>query len=95
MWDMNPGEAAMMLTLLGILGIVGVAMALVARQVMAHGQHNRKPPGEVPQARIDWNLAMVSTLSHAEDLLDWMEKQGWREQELLVFGNSSFGVRWR
>lgn len=43
----------------------------------------------------EWNLATVSALCDAEDMLDYLEVQGHSERELLVLGNSCFAVRWR
>jgi hypothetical protein len=45
--------------------------------------------------RTDWQLATVSALSDAEELLDVLESQGHTERELVVLGNSCFAVRWR
>lgn len=43
----------------------------------------------------DWQLATVTDLSDAEDLLDTLENQGYAERELVVLGNACFAVRWR
>jgi hypothetical protein len=45
--------------------------------------------------RTDWQLTAVDDLTHAEELLDCLENQGYTERELVVMGNSSFAVRWR
>jgi hypothetical protein len=61
-----------------------------AAETLATGRH------AAPVAtRTDWQLATVSALSDAEELLDMLENQGFEERELLVLGNSCFAVRWR
>jgi hypothetical protein len=51
--------------------------------------------GTSTPARTDWQLATVTDLTDAEDLLDSLEAQGIEERELVVLGNSCFAVRWR
>ncbi|MDY3561318.1 hypothetical protein R5W23_002595 [Gemmata sp. JC673] len=48
-----------------------------------------------PVTLSEWNLATVTALSDAEELLDVLECQGYAERELMVLGNSCFTVRWR
>ncbi len=43
----------------------------------------------------DWNLATVTELHEAEDMLDYLEAQGFEERELMILGNSCFAVRWK
>lgn len=43
----------------------------------------------------DWHLATVPALWEAEELLDYLEAQGYAERELVVMGNSCFTIRWR
>jgi hypothetical protein len=43
----------------------------------------------------DWQIATLTKLSDAEDLLDYLEAQGYSSREFIVMGNSSFAVRWR
>lgn len=45
--------------------------------------------------RADWQLATVTNLTDAEDLLDSLEARGCEDRELVVLGNSCFAVRWR
>lgn len=45
--------------------------------------------------RADWQLRTVDDLSHAEELLDSLESNGYQDRELVVLGNSCFAVRWR
>ena len=45
--------------------------------------------------RTDWQLAMVDSLSDAEELLDSLEARGIEHRELLILGNATFAVRWR
>jgi hypothetical protein len=45
--------------------------------------------------RADWQLATVTNLTDAEDLLDSLEAHGCEDRELVVLGNSCFAVRWR
>jgi hypothetical protein len=47
------------------------------------------------QARTEWQLTTVTDLTDAEDLLDCLEAQGFKERELVVLGNSCFAIRWR
>jgi hypothetical protein len=42
-----------------------------------------------------WQLSTVSALCDAEELLDYLECQGYSERELVILGNSTFAVRWR
>ena len=46
-------------------------------------------------ARADWQMTPVDDLTAAEDLLDYLEAQGYGERELVVLGNSCFAVRWK
>jgi hypothetical protein len=48
-----------------------------------------------PPSRTEWNVATVSALCDAEDLLDSLERRGFAERELIVLGNANFAVRWR
>jgi hypothetical protein len=48
-----------------------------------------------PASRADWQLATVTNLRDAEDMLDCLENQGVAERELVILGNSCFAVRWR
>lgn len=66
-----------------------VGLSDPAADTLATGGHFRQA------TRVDWNLATVTALSDAEDLLDTLEFQGFAERELVVLGNSSFAVRWR
>lgn len=45
--------------------------------------------------RADWQLATVTNLTEAEDMLDSLEAHGCEDRELVVLGNSCFAVRWR
>jgi len=47
------------------------------------------------QTKNDWQLTTLSALCDAEDLLDCLESQGYKERELLILGNSCFAVRYR
>ena len=51
--------------------------------------------GRMSPVRTDWQLTAIDDLTHAEELLDCLENQGYAERELIVMGNSSFAVRWR
>jgi hypothetical protein len=51
--------------------------------------------GSASSLQTDWNLTTVSALSDAEEMLDYLEAQGYSERELMVLGNSCFAVRWR
>ncbi len=56
------------------------------------------PPPAVsdePTPPAEWQVATVSTLSEAEDLLDLLEARGFADREFFVMGNSTFAVRWR
>ena len=46
-------------------------------------------------APCDWQLTPVNALSDAEEMLDYLEAQGYSERELIVMGNSCFAIRWR
>src|SRR5438445_8994674 len=60
------------------------------------GTHTLVSTGDrMNPARSDWQLTSVDNLTHAEELLDCLENQGYAERELIVLGNSSFAVRWR
>jgi len=43
----------------------------------------------------DWQLRTVAGLRDAEELLDCLEAQGYKERELVILGQASFAVRWR
>jgi hypothetical protein len=43
----------------------------------------------------DWHLRTVAGLRDAEELLDCLEAQGFKERELVMLGKASFAVRWR
>jgi hypothetical protein len=51
--------------------------------------------GRMNRVASDWQLTAVDNLTHAEELLDSLENQGYEDRELVVMGNSSFAVRWR
>lgn len=51
--------------------------------------------GRANPVRTDWQLTSVDNLTHAEELLDCLENQGYAERELVIMGNASFAVRWR
>jgi hypothetical protein len=51
--------------------------------------------GKISPTHSDWQLATVSALCDAEEMLDHLECQGYKERELLILGNSCFAVRWR
>jgi hypothetical protein len=53
---------------------------------------NLPDPDPDPDA---WRWALVSDLSVVQELLDWAERRGYRERELLVLGDATFLVRWR
>jgi hypothetical protein len=59
-----------------------------AADTMAGGQSQ-------PAARTEWQLTTVTDLTDAEDLLDCLEAQGFRERELVILGNACFAIRWR
>jgi len=59
-----------------------------AETLVSHG-------GRMNRVASDWQLTSVDDLTHAEELLDCLENQGYAERELIVLGNSSFAVRWR
>jgi hypothetical protein len=67
----------------------GCGLADPATETMV--EHN----GNGRSVQTDWNLATVSALCDAEDMLDSLENQGYSERELMVLGNSCFAVRWR
>ncbi|MBY0456746.1 MAG: hypothetical protein K2V38_05380 [Gemmataceae bacterium] len=67
-----------------------VGLADPAADTLATARHRT-----APATRTEWNLATVTALSDAEELLDVLECQGYEERELVVLGNSSFAVRWR
>lgn len=48
-----------------------------------------------PADPAQWQTATVSSLDEVEQLLDWTEREGYREQELTVLGPDTFLVRWR
>ncbi len=73
--------------LAGETTVVGLADS--AAETLAGNQ------GPLSPSRNDWSLTTVSELNEAEDLLDALENQGYSERELVVLGNSCFGVRWR
>jgi hypothetical protein len=54
------------------------------------GHHSATPAPEG-----DWQLRTVSGLRDAEELLDCLEAQGYKERELVILGKASFAVRWR
>lgn len=54
------------------------------------GHHNATP---APAG--DWQLRTVVSLRDAEQLLDCLEAQGYKERELVILGKASFAVRWR
>jgi hypothetical protein len=37
----------------------------------------------------------VGSLAAAEEMLDWLENNGYAERELVILGESAFEVRWR
>lgn len=43
----------------------------------------------------DWQIASLASLSDAEDLLDYLEANGYSQRELINLGNRCFAVRWR
>lgn len=43
----------------------------------------------------DWHLRTVAGLRDAEELLDCLEAQGYKDRELVILGKASFAVRWR
>ena len=51
--------------------------------------------GEHNAVRTDWQLAMMDSLTDAEELLDSLEAHGVEHRELLILGNATFAVRWR
>ena len=51
--------------------------------------------GRLSPVSNDWQLTSVDNLTHAEELLDSLENQGYAERELIVLGNASFAIRWR
>jgi hypothetical protein len=69
-----------------------VGLADPASDTLA-GHHATTPPpvGEMGE----WSLRTVSALRDAEELLDCLEAQGYKERELVILGKSSFAVRWR
>lgn len=52
------------------------------------------PPASRPTGT-EWQLATVTDLTAAEELLDCLENQGFAERELVVLGDQCFAVRWR
>src|SRR4051794_23385290 len=42
-----------------------------------------------------WPSAVAPDLTTAEELLDQAERDGYRDRELIVLGESAFLVRWR
>ena len=54
------------------------------------GQHNATP---APAG--DWQIRTVAGLRDAEELMDSLEAQGYKERELVMLGKASFAVRWR
>jgi hypothetical protein len=59
-----------------------------------NGHQQRNNEGSV-MARTEWQLTTVTALHDAEEMLDYLEMQGYAERELMVLGNSCFAVRWR
>jgi hypothetical protein len=72
-----------------LAGETTIANEAAAAETLVGGCHI------APATRTDWQLATVSALSDAEDMLDMLENQGFAERELVVLGNSCFAVRWR
>ena len=66
-----------------------VGLGASAADTFVNGSRSHAP------TRTDWQLATVSDLTDAEDLLDCLENQGFGERELVVLGNSTFAVRLR
>jgi len=92
--------AAVILTAVYVLTTRSAVHAALAGQNTAVGLRDAAAEtltdgGAKGPARTDWQLATVSALSDAEDLLDCLEAQGYGDRELVVLGNSSFAVRWR
>jgi hypothetical protein len=52
-------------------------------------------PCLTPAKHPRWSSALVGSLTEAEQLLDVIEADRYRERELLVQGSRAFVVRWR
>jgi hypothetical protein len=59
-----------------------------AETLNGHNQNAR-------EVQNDWHLATVPALHEAEEMLDYLEAQGYAERELVVMGNACFAIRWR
>ena len=48
-----------------------------------------------PFSSLRWQTAVTDSLADATVMLDWLERDGHRERELQIVGQSHFIVRWR
>ena len=89
--------AAAALTAAGVVATRSGLHAALASQGTAVGLADTDTVAEdrVAPRSTDWQLAAVSDLGAAEDLLDCLEAHGYAERELVVTGNATFAVRWR
>lgn len=69
--------------------VIGFSAQTGDEPTFGSGEH--RPLGDPD----DWDSVTLSDLGTAEERLDWAEREGFEERELIVLGNATFLVRWR